>query len=134
MHPLPPQASDVGAAVVSAPYRSGSLLSFPCGCSYQVASVDGAKQRTVRCADQDCGQPDKLSACRSCSAPLLWAISEKGHRTPIDPVPPKDGTGNLRLFRRNGVLHCEYATDRHAAENYLSHFVSCPAAARHRRR
>jgi hypothetical protein len=119
---------------MSAPYRSGSLLSFPCGCAYQVANVDGAKQRAVRCADQDCGQPDKLSACRSCSAPPIWAVSEKGRRVPIDPVPPKDGSGNLRLFRRNREFHCEQATDRHALDNYLSHFATCTESTRHRRR
>lgn len=120
----------------TAPYRAGSHLCFPCGCAYQVASIEGEKPRVIRCSDSSCPQPNSLPQCRSCKAPILWATSDgpNAGAIPVDPVPPMDG-GNLRLFRRNGRLMARHsAPSLLPGELYVSHFTSCPHAARHRRR
>lgn len=68
--------------------------------------------------------PDR-SRCNSCEAPILWAITAKGRRIPLDPHPRDDG--NMRICE-DGIAR---ATDMRPAMR--SHFQSCPNAARHRR-
>lgn len=79
--------------------------------------------------------------CRSCPARFQWALTEaKGKRTPIDPEPSPEGTIRLRA-RGNELLPYaivlrgdELDEARAAGENlYLTHFATCPNAARHRR-
>lgn len=98
-----------------------------------------------------------MSACRSCGAPIEWAISEpKGRRMPLDPLPPEDDIEARQavLERANIVVHeirglelraRVYPTAEVAAAHRvdrklppsaqrISHFVTCPNAKRHRRR
>jgi hypothetical protein len=86
-----------------------------------------------------------MSSCRTCHAPIVWAISATtGRLIPIDRDP--DPRGNVYLSNGagvplpNGVRATPYATvvaaaDRpDAGELHLAHFVTCPDAAQHRRR
>lgn len=74
--------------------------------------------------------------CGTCSAPVIWAISEKGSRTPINPEPLPTG-GNIRLRDTGGptplavVLNTRQQFGLHWL--YTTHFVTCPQAAQHRR-
>ena len=65
--------------------------------------------------------------CRSCQAPIEWATSVKGKRMPLDAAPVKGG--NITLTE-DGVAVVVAAGDG----NRVSHFATCSAAARHRRR
>lgn len=67
--------------------------------------------------------------CRSCDAPIEWAITEKGRRIPLDPGVHPDG--NL-VIGGDGIA--VYIAPDGLTPARRSHFVSCPNAARHRRR
>jgi hypothetical protein len=36
------------------------------------------------------------TTCRSCSAPIVWAVTAKGKRMPLDAVPHPEGNVRLR--------------------------------------
>jgi hypothetical protein len=78
-----------------------------------------------------------------CGKPLLWAITEKGHRMPLDPGPVTDGTGNVALTLRPdrsldlatvlGPLEVAVAVEAEEAL-YVPHFASCKGRKRRGRR
>lgn len=78
-----------------------------------------------------------MSVCTSCRAPIRWVETEQGKAMPIDrdPVPH----GNL-VLRGTGartvavvVVPLLQTFEERAAPHYVSHFVTCPNAAQHRR-
>ena len=83
---------------------------------------------------------DVKPVCRSCGAPLLWALTERGRRIPLDrnPVPDgnieiketEDGPPISRVVSGQGTL----SPGLFPATRYKSHFATCPNAKRHRRR
>jgi len=66
------------------------------------------------------------ATCRTCGAPIRWAVTAAGRRMPLDTKPvtlfvlvgSTDEQGNQRVDTRTG---------------YVSHFATCPQAAEHRR-
>lgn len=62
--------------------------------------------------------------CRSCGAPIEWAVTTKGKRIPLDPGTFPDG--NIDLV--DGVALVYMATG-----GRRSHFASCPNSAQHRK-
>jgi hypothetical protein len=86
---------------------------------------------------------DDDNRCRSCKKPIIWAITEKNKRIPIDPKPAANG--NIALVDRGNFLlplaHYKSAgliAAMRAAEPttplFLSHFATCPDAARFRKK
>lgn len=79
--------------------------------------------------------------CRSCAAPIVWAVTTAHRRMPLDPTP--DPAGNVvmtaaietdddgRLLPVVRVLH---DGDTHYGDRYRPHFATCPRAADHRSR
>lgn len=70
--------------------------------------------------------------CRSCGAPIWWAVTEAGKRIPLD---EPDGVGNLIAWRDHlGYLRARSNPDPGPGE-YLarSHFATCPHADAHRK-
>jgi hypothetical protein len=71
--------------------------------------------------------------CRSCNAEIIWAVTENGKRIPLDVAPAERPTGLFRL----GAIVPDFNAPRAIAAGsepvYLSHFVTCPNAAQHRR-
>lgn len=89
--------------------------------------------------------------CRSCYAPIVWALTETGRRMPVNPVPvppvliPEARDGNLVLWyevdaqgNATGGQQVMSATDEQrrdpAVPLWKSHFVTCPQASAHRKR
>lgn len=72
--------------------------------------------------------------CRSCNANILWAVTTKGKRIPIDPTPVKDG--NIRLIVRENNLPplaiVVTLSENRDTDMYKSHFATCPNAQKHR--
>lgn len=72
--------------------------------------------------------------CRSCNAPVRWAITERGRRMPLD-VEPSD-EGNILLQDREGreplavvltkgqIAAFDGSLQRHRL--HRSHFATCP--------
>ena len=75
-------------------------------------------------ADPDPG--GAVTTCRSCGAPIEWAVSPAGKRLPLDVA---FGPGNL-LLDQHGVARVV----RDGEGTRRSHFASCPNAGQHRRR
>jgi hypothetical protein len=73
--------------------------------------------------------------CRSCGAPIWWAITEKGRRMPLDP-PGTHPDPNLYAWRDHvGILHvgAENPATIASLTETTSHFATCPNADQHRR-
>lgn len=69
--------------------------------------------------------------CRSCRAPVIWVVSERGKSMPVDVEPVPDG--NLVLETTGGKLTARvHAPDLFAgpprAPLHKSHFATCPDA------
>ncbi len=83
-----------------------------------------------------------MTTCRSCGAPVLWAVTAAGKRIPLDPEPQPDGNVVIasEVHPRTSVecVHAEVVPARSAIHpdrlRYQAHFASCPNAAQHRRR
>lgn len=75
----------------------------------------------------------KISACRSCGDPVVWAEFASGKKSPFDIEPSAAGDWAL-----NEAYDPPKATKLHRAagsteEGYTSHFATCPDADSHRR-
>lgn len=77
--------------------------------------------------------------CRSCHAPMIWAVTTTGQRIPVDadPVDVNTGRGEVTLTARPGYPPLA-SIARHAgqlfgaARVYRRHTTTCPYAARYR--
>jgi hypothetical protein len=73
-----------------------------------------------------------VSVCRSCQAPIVWAVTDAGRAMPVDAEPVEDGNLILEYPTLAGaprlVRTVEAGTGTH-----VSHFATCPDAAQHRR-
>ena len=68
--------------------------------------------------------------CRSCDAPIEWAITVKGSRIPLDPG--EDDGGNI-IVDVDGIAHVVGPGDNGRVPRRRSHFATCPNAAQHRK-
>lgn len=76
--------------------------------------------------------------CRSCGAPVIWTVTHKGKRMPVDADPVENG--NIKLRRDGDRVVAEYPGKEHPGlfddadeARYLSHFATCPNAGDWRR-
>lgn len=75
------------------------------------------------------------SACKSCGAAVVWVRTASGKLMPIDGEPHVDGNLELVGAGLTGVVYLS-ANQRAmppTGPRYLSHFVTCPNAANHRK-
>ena len=73
--------------------------------------------------------------CRSCRAPVIWAVTRAGKRIPLDAAP--SATGNLVYVGQqlDGTEVVGAPRDGDPPEfRYVSHFATCPDAGEWRRR
>ena len=84
------------------------------------------------------GTPAKCSAC---GAAIVWAVTAKGKRMPVDPEPVVGGNLVLELAGSGAIVRVQTAAEKAEAAavgkvlgtRYVSHFATCPAAARFRK-
>jgi hypothetical protein len=80
-----------------------------------------------------------LSACRSCGAEIVWAITGSGKRMPVDADPTPDGNLILTDDPPHAVMLVQGQDSLFAAgaggdsPRYTSHFATCEFADQHRR-
>lgn len=70
----------------------------------------------------------KVSSCRGCGAPIVWAKDAAGHSIPLDPRPPV-----YRVTDQLPAPAAERLTEQHLngplVAAMVSHFATCPKAA-----
>lgn len=78
--------------------------------------------------------------CRGCGAPIIWIKTAAGKSMPCDAEPItywQDSTGSNKIVTPNGeVLSARLEGDPQKATSigYISHFATCPAADKFRRK
>jgi hypothetical protein len=75
---------------------------------------------------------DHISHCRSCGAQMIWAMSGKGKTMPVDALP--DDKGNVAVVIDHGTVRALIVTAESIGPRHLSHFVTCPQAAKWRKK
>lgn len=73
-----------------------------------------------------------IDKCRSCNAPIRWVRMPSGKANPLDAQPSEKG--NVRI-EENEIGKIVPKDEMIAGEPlYLSHFATCPNAAKYRRK
>jgi len=70
-----------------------------------------------------------VSTCHSCHAPIVWAVTTKGKRMPLDDPPSTKGT----FVIVDGIARKPDPAGAVPFLMYTSHFATCPNAERHRK-
>ncbi len=84
--------------------------------------------------------------CRSCGASIVWTVTEKGKKMPVDAEPTLDG--NIVLIhkevgkppiaryedKREKATRQDERIDPAARTRFISHFVTCPQAKKWRKK
>ena len=68
-----------------------------------------------------------MARCQSCEQPIEWVYTESGRRMPIDPP------GTIRRVMVEVARHSDGSKIVGFVDQLRSHFVSCPAASKHRK-
>jgi hypothetical protein len=81
--------------------------------------------------------------CRTCEAPIIWTLTQKNHRHPLNPEPVEGGnvivTGRILAGRDRDTptILVLKGHEMHAVESgrlrYVSHFATCPDSSSHRK-
>jgi len=88
----------------------------------------------------------KLAHCRTCRAPIVWALTQKGNREPLDFEPVADGNIEVVDWTRTPEEDEWTPVVRHlkkgeldvlpgfdVPDRYKSHFATCSDPAKHRK-
>jgi hypothetical protein len=78
----------------------------------------------------------RVTACRSCGSAIIWTVTERGKRMPVDAQPLDSGTVQLvgNAFGESVALSRVLSGDsltaarEQGAPLHRSHFASCPEA------
>lgn len=67
-----------------------------------------------------------MTKCKWCPAEILWALTDKGHRIPLDPSP--SNRGNIALEFRPGATPIATVVDPSKATGplWIAHMATCP--------
>ncbi|MFA6031151.1 MAG: hypothetical protein WC969_14945 [Elusimicrobiota bacterium] len=76
----------------------------------------------------------KLSACRSCGAPILWAETASGKKCPFDAKPTPAGEWALDDTTHPPLAAKIVRAEGSSESGFTCHFATCPNAAEHRRK
>lgn len=75
----------------------------------------------------------KTDSCRSCGAAIVWTLTQKGKRMPVDAEPVSNGKFVLEDEEDDEKRRAVYIGEKggYGGERYSSHFGTCPHAAEH---
>lgn len=76
-----------------------------------------------------------MSTCRSCHAPVVWAVTTRGKRIPLDPAPVEHGNIVLGVSGRSDPIAIVVPAEQILLADgprFISHFATCPNSARWR--
>lgn len=72
-----------------------------------------------------------VAECDTCHAPIIWAVTERGKRSPFDAEPAPAGTALLSWSAQETTVHSRIlrVRERDGRDDLrLSHFATCPDA------
>ena len=69
--------------------------------------------------------------CKSCGARVIWCMTERNRAMPVDVA--KAYGGNIELDEGDGAFMARVVRPAEDVERWVSHFVTCPQAAEHRK-
>lgn len=72
--------------------------------------------------------------CKSCGAPIIWAMSANRKWIPFDAQPTRDGRWHVEFMAGGESLAWQPATNHSGQDRYTPHWATCPNANKHRRR
>jgi hypothetical protein len=73
-----------------------------------------------------------IDLCRSCGAPIVWTVTRKGKRMPVDAEPVSNGKFVLENEEDNEKRLAVFIGEGdYRGPRYSSHFGTCPHAAEH---
>lgn len=77
----------------------------------------------------------EVADCRSCGAEIIWTVTERGKRMPVDAEPRPDGNIRLEQSTAGAPLTAVYsrASLLSMEERHTSHFATCPQSGQWRR-
>jgi hypothetical protein len=64
------------------------------------------------------------SQCRSCGAPIFWAVTERGAKIPMNPAPTEQGFV-ITAPKKGGPPLAENRFAQLGEHYYTSHFATC---------
>ena len=79
-----------------------------------------------------------MAKCKSCGAEIIWIRTKSGKSMPVNPekyivCERSDGTGTFVMPDGRVVKGYPCYGHENAQYGYVSHFATCPYAAKHRR-
>lgn len=82
------------------------------------------------------GTTYRRAFCSSCNAPVIWGITSRDKKMPLDERPHADGVYHLAPGDARGpkIVKILPGETNYARARYVSHFRTCPHAERHSRR
>ena len=75
---------------------------------------------------------DHISKCRSCGAPIIWAMTGRGKTMPVDAR--TDPKGNIAVFVDGDTRRAIVGVGPPTGPRHLSHFVTCSDAPKWRKK
>lgn len=86
-----------------------------------------------------------LSKCSACGAAIIWAVTDRGRKMPIDASPALPGVGDQVLYfyldafgnlfdSVQRVMTADDELRKLGGDIWISHFATCPDAKKFRRR
>lgn len=80
----------------------------------------------------------RIVQCRSCGADMVWVVTRKGKKMPLDPKPDPDGGFVYDGDTDDGTPKVRFIPEGpgralHEGDRYTSHFSTCPNADERRR-
>lgn len=79
------------------------------------------------------GQRPARATCRSCNEPVIWVVTEKHQRMPVDAEPTETGTLALSDHVLPLARVMSKAGRYPGQKLYVSHFATCRFAPAHRK-
>ena len=71
--------------------------------------------------------------CRSCGAPVIWAVTTSANPKPMPIDPEENPEGNVWVYPSLGRMRAS-SKPVEGATRHVSHFTTCPNADTHRRK
>lgn len=79
-----------------------------------------------------------MAKCKACGAEIIWIKTARGKAMPIDekPIPYYKGNNDRIITPDRKIVRCDLdgKTEDFIGFGYISHFATCPAAERFRRK